>query len=53
MNPFPTAIGFGADEIVTRGTDKSVPYNVRQKIQQRTYVTRGNHGFARTLDTGR
>ena len=40
------------DETVASGTGKPVPYKVRCKIQQRTCVTRGSHGFLRTLDTG-
>ena len=41
-----------ADETVASGTGKPVPYKVRCKIQQRTCVARGSHGFARALDTG-
>ena len=41
-----------ADETVASGTGKPVPYKVRCKIQQRTCVARGTHGFLRTLEPG-
>ena len=34
------------------GTGKPVPYKVRCKTQQRTCVTRGNHGFCQCLEPG-
>ena len=49
---FASARPESADKTITRGTDKSVPYKVRSKTQQRTNAARGNHGFVSTLDTG-
>ena len=37
---FASARPESADKTITRGTDKSVPYKVRRKIQRRTCVTR-------------
>ena len=48
----PTATDLSADETITCGTDKSVPYIVRCKIQQRTTGLRGNYGFVGNFDTG-
>ena len=39
---FASARPEGADKTITRGTDKSVPYKVRSKTQQRTCVTRSD-----------
>ncbi|MED9856016.1 MAG: hypothetical protein UFU41_09515, partial [Oscillospiraceae bacterium] len=33
------------DKTITRGTDKSVPYKVRRKTQQRTTGLRSSYGF--------
>ena len=48
----PTTIDFCADETATGGTDKSVPYMVRCKTQQRTYVTRSTYGFLHCPESG-
>ena len=39
---FASARPESADKTITRGTDKSVPYKVRSKTQQRTCVTRSD-----------
>ena len=45
-------MNFSAGKVVTSGTGEPVPYEVRCKIQQRTYVTLGTHGFVRALEPG-
>ena len=37
---------------IASGTDKSVPYMVRCKTQQRTYVTRSTYGFLHCPEPG-
>ena len=49
---FASARPESADKTITRGTDKSVPYKVRSKTQQRTNAARGNHGFRQCFEPG-
>ena len=49
---FASARPGAADETTANGTDKSVPYKVRSKTQQRTTGLRSSYGFYQCFDTG-
>ena len=52
INPFPTAIDFGADEAVASGTGKSVPYKfvLQNAAAHLRYAKR--YGFLRNREPG-
>ena len=52
INPFPTTLFSVPTKSVQTEQANLFPTGVRRKIQHRTCVTRGKHGFHRTLEPG-
>ena len=51
INPFPTTLFSVPTKSVQTEQANLFPTGVRRKIQHRTCVTRGSHGFAGNFDT--